>query len=127
VHDAGVVSAQQRAAILKQGGTAQTVMTPPKFMRQNIGAEINVINAKAEVDALNSQLNAAEAQVRAAEEQLSQTNVTAQISGTIDQLNVKVGEFFSPQTAADPRIGQIKIVNTSNIKMVSDVRKIASE
>ena len=70
---------------------------------------------------LNSQLRAAEAQVRAAQEQLSQTNVTAQISGTIDQLNVKVGEFFSPQTAADPRVGQIKIVNNSSIKMVSDV------
>ena len=82
---------------------------------------MNVINAKAEVDALNSQLRAAEAQVRAAQEQLSQTNVTAQISGVIDQINVKVGEFFSPQTAADPRVGQIKIVNNSNIKMVTEV------
>ena len=119
----GLVSAQQQAAVLQARlEQSQTIYERHQNLwKQDIGAEINVINAKAEVDALNSQLNAAEAQVRAAEEQLSQTNVTAQISGTIDQLNVKVGEFFSPQTAADPRIGQIKIVNNSIIKMVSDV------
>ena len=119
----GLVAAQQQAAVLKARlEQAQTIYERHQNLwKQNIGAEINVINAKAEVDALNSQLRAAEAQVRAAQEQLSQTNVTAQISGTIDQLNVKVGEFFSPQTAADPRVGQIKIVNNSSIKMVSDV------
>ncbi|HZI52957.1 MAG TPA: efflux RND transporter periplasmic adaptor subunit [Chitinophagaceae bacterium] len=119
----GLVGAQQQAAVLKSRlDQAQTIYERHQNLwKQNIGAEINVINAKAEVDALNSQLRAAEAQVRAAQEQLNQTNITAQISGTIDQLNVKVGEFFSPQTAADPRVGQIKIVNNSSIKMVSDV------
>jgi RND family efflux transporter MFP subunit len=119
----GLVAAQQQAAVLKgRLGQAQTIYERHQNLwKQNIGAEINVINAKAEVEALNSQLKAAEAQVGAAREQLSQTNVTAQISGTIDQLNVKVGEFFSPQTAADPRVGQIKIVNNSSIKMISDV------
>jgi RND family efflux transporter MFP subunit len=119
----GLVAAQQQAGMLKARlEQAQTIYERHQNLwKQNIGAEINVINAKAEVAALQSQLRAAEAQVRAAQEQLSQTNVTAQINGTIDQLNVKVGEFFSPQTAADPRVGQIKIVNNSNIKMVSDV------
>ncbi len=119
----GLVAAQQQAGMLKARlEQAQTIYERHQNLwKQNIGAEINVINAKAEVEALQSQLRAAEAQVRAAEEQVSQTNVTAQISGTIDQLNVKVGEFFSPQTAADPRVGQIKIVNNSRIKMVSDV------
>lgn len=118
-----LVGAQQQAAVLKSRlEQAQTIYERHENLwKQNIGAEINVINAKAEVAALQSQLRAAESQVRAAQEQVSQTNVTAQISGTIDQLNVRVGEFFSPQTAADPRAGQIKIVNNSNIKMVSDV------
>ena len=119
----GVVAAQQQADVLKARlSQAQTVYERyQNLWKQNIGTEINVINAKAEVDALQSQLKAAEAQVRSAQEQLSQTNVTAQTSGVIDQINVKVGEFFSPQTAADPRVGQIKIVNNSSIKMVTAV------
>lgn len=118
----GVVGAQQQAGVLKARLTqAQTIYERRQNLwKQNIGTEIEVINAKAEVDALQSQLRAAESQVAAAQEQLSQTNVTAQISGTVDQVNIKVGEFFSPQSAADPRSG-IKIVNNSNMKIVTDV------
>ncbi len=118
----GVVGAQQQAGVLKARLTqAQTIYERRQNLwKQNIGTEIEVINAKAEVDALQSQLKAAESQVAAAQEQLSQTNVTAQISGVIDQVNIKVGEFFSPMSAADPRSG-IKIVNNSNMKIVTDV------
>ena len=118
----GVISAQQQAGVLKARLVqAQTIYERyQNLWKQNIGAEINVINAKAEVDALQSQLRAAEAQVRMAQEQANQSNVTAQISGVIDQVNIKVGEFFSPMTAADPRTG-IKIVNNSNIKIVTEV------
>lgn len=119
----GLVAAQQQAGVLKaQLERAQTVYERyQNLWKQNIGTEVNVINAKSEVDALQSQLRAAEAQVRAAQEQVSQTTVTAQISGVIDQINVKVGEFFSPQTAADPRVGQIRIVNNNNIKIAAEV------
>ncbi len=118
----GVIAAQQNGDVLKARlAQAQSLyQRRENLWKQNIGTEIEVINAKADVDALQSQLNAAEAQVRSAQEQLSQTNVTAQISGVIDQINVKVGEFFSPQTAADPRMG-IKVVNNSNLKMVTEV------
>jgi RND family efflux transporter MFP subunit len=117
-----VIAAQQQAGVLKARlDQAQTIYDRyQNLWKQNIGTELNVINAKAEVDALTSQLRAAQAQVGAAQEQLSQTNVTAQISGVIDQVNVKVGELFSPQTAADPRAG-IRIVNNSSIKMVTEV------
>ena len=118
-----VVAAQQQAGVLKARlEQAKTIYERyQNLWKQNIGTEINVINAKAEADALQSQLNAAEAQVRAAQEQLSQTNVSAQISGVIDEVSVKVGEFFSPQTAADPRVGQIRIVNNNSIKIVTEV------
>ena len=118
----GVVGAQQQAGVLKARLTqAQTIYERRQNLwKQNIGTEIEVINAKAEVDALQSQLRAAESQVASAQEQFSQTNVTAQISGVIDQVNIKVGEFFSPQSAADPRSG-IKIVNSSSIKIVTEV------
>ncbi len=119
-----VVGAQQQAGVLKARlSQAETIYERyQNLWKQNIGTEINVINAKAEVDALQSQLRAAQSQVSMAQEQADQSNVRAQINGVIDQMNVKVGEFFSPQTAANPQAGQqIKIVNNNSIKMVTEV------
>lgn len=118
----GVVAAQQQTGVLKARlAQAQTVYERyQNLWKQNIGAEIQVINAKADVDALQSQLNAAQAQVRLAQEQANMSNVYAGISGVIDEMNVKVGEFFSPQSAAMPGSG-IRIVNTSNLKIVTNV------
>ena len=44
--------------------------------------------------------------------------VTAPSSGVADQVNVRVGEAFVGATAAGP---QIRIVNTSDLKVVADV------
>ncbi len=118
----GVIAAQQQTGQLKARLTqAQTVYERyQNLWQQGIGAEINVINAKADVDALSAQLNAAQAQVAMAQEQANMSNVHAEISGVIDELNVKVGEFFSPQSAAMPHSG-IRIVNNSNMKIVTNV------
>jgi RND family efflux transporter MFP subunit len=100
---------------------AQTVYERYKSLwDQNIGAEIQVINAKADVDALTAQLKAAEGQIGIAQEQAKMANVYAQISGVIDEMNVKPGEFFSPQTAAQPGMG-IRIVNSSSLKIVTGI------
>ena len=66
--------------------------------KQNIGAEINVINAKADVDAMAAQLRSAEAGVAQAAEALDMTNVRAGMSGVVEEVNVRVGEFFSGAT-----------------------------
>jgi RND family efflux transporter MFP subunit len=118
----GVIAAQQQTGQLKARLTqAQTVYERyHNLWQQGIGAEINVINAKADVDALSAQLNAAQAQVAMAQEQANMSNVYAEISGVIDELNVKVGEFFSPQSASMPHSG-IRIVNNSNMKIVTNV------
>lgn len=118
-----VVGAQQQAnAVKAQLELAKSVyQRQQNLWKQNIGTEVQVLNAKTNVDALQSQLNGAEASVKLAQEQMNQSNVYAEMSGVIDHLNIRVGEFFSPQTAADPRAGQIKIVNTSNTKMVTNV------
>ena len=91
-----VVAAQQQTGVLKARlAQAQTVYERyQNLWKQNIGAEIQVINAKADV--------------------------YAGISGTIEEMNVKVGEFFSPQSAAMPGAG-IRIVNNSNLKIVTNV------
>lgn len=118
----GVVAAQQQTGQLKARlAQAETVYERyQNLWKQNIGAEIQVINAKADVDALQSQLKAAQAQVAMAQEQANMSNVYAGIGGMIDEMNVKVGEFFSPQTAAQPGMG-IRIVNNSNLKIVTGV------
>lgn len=117
-----VIAAQQQTGQLKARlAQAETVYERyQNLWQQNIGAEINVINAKADVDALSAQLKAAQAQVSMAQEQANMSNVYAEISGVIDELNVKVGEFFSPQSAAMPHSG-IRIVNNSNMKIVTKV------
>lgn len=117
-----VIAAQQQTGQLKARlAQAETVYERyQNLWKQNIGAEIQVINAKADVDALAAQLRAAQAQVSMAQEQANMSNVYAEISGVIDQVNVKVGEFFSPQSAAMPMSG-IKIVNNGNLKVVTNV------
>jgi membrane fusion protein, multidrug efflux system len=117
-----VIAAQQQTGVLKARlAQAQTTYERHQNLwEQNIGTEMNVINAKADVTALQSQLNAAQAQVGMAQEQANMSNVYAGISGMIDEMNVKVGEFFSPSGAAMPGRG-IRIVNNNNLKIVTNV------
>jgi membrane fusion protein, multidrug efflux system len=117
-----VIAAQQQTGQLKARLTqAQTVYERyQNLWKQNIGAEIQVINAKADVDALTAQLRAAQAQVGMAQEQVNMSNVFAQMSGVIDEMNIDPGEFFSPQTAAQPGMG-IRIVNSTSLKVVTAV------
>jgi membrane fusion protein, multidrug efflux system len=124
-----VVGAQQQTGQIKARlDQAQTIYTKyQNLWKQGIGAEIQVINAKADVDALSAQLRAAQAQVgtaqaqvRMAQEQANMSNVYAGMSGVIDEMNVKVGEFFSPQSAAQQGAG-IRIVNSSSLKVVTAV------
>ncbi|MBL7722604.1 MAG: efflux RND transporter periplasmic adaptor subunit [Chitinophagaceae bacterium] len=110
-----LIAAQQSTGQLKARlAQAQTIYERyQNLWKQNIGAEINVINAKADVDALVAQLRSAEAQVAQAGEALDMTNVRAGLSGVIEQVNVRVGEFF---TGATQQGGQIVIVNASSLK-----------
>ena len=116
------VAAQQQTGQLKARlAQAQTVYQRYEGLwKQNIGSEIQVINAKADVDALAAQLRAAQANVAMAQEQANMSNVRSEISGTIDVVNIKVGEFFSPQSAANPATG-IRIVNNTSLKVVANI------
>ncbi|HMR82786.1 MAG TPA: efflux RND transporter periplasmic adaptor subunit [Niabella sp.] len=115
-----LVAAQQQVATVK----AQLELANTTYQRQknlwdnNIGAEMQVIQAKATVDQLNAQLKAVEAQAGAVREQVSFTNVTADIDGTIDQLNVRIGEAFTGMGLSGP---QISIVNTSALRLLVNV------
>ncbi len=118
----GVIAAQQQTGQLKARlAQAQTVYERYEGLwKQNIGSEIQVINAKADVDALAAQLRAAQANVGMAQEQANMSNVYAEIGGVVDAVDIKVGEFFSPQSAAMPGKG-IRIVNNTNMKVIANV------
>jgi len=78
---------------------------------QKIGTEIELITAKNTVDNLEKQIDLLN-------EQLSMTNVYAEIPGVADIVNIKVGEVFSAQTSA---MAGIRIVNSSSLKVVVDI------
>ncbi len=109
-------AAQQQTGQLKARlAQAQTIYERyQNLWKQNIGAEINVVNAKADVDALTAQLKAANASVAMAQEQLAMTNVHAGVTGVVEEVNVRVGEFF---TGATQMGAQIVVVNNSSLKV----------
>jgi RND family efflux transporter MFP subunit len=115
-------AAQQAIAGVKsQLALAQSVyQRQQNLWKEKIGTEVQVLQARTNAELLQSQLNSAEANVQIAQEQLNQTNVAAEIGGTVDLVNVKVGEFFSPQSAATPGTG-IRIVNTGDLKVLVQV------
>jgi len=79
--------------------------------KESIGTEVQLITAKNNVDNL-------ERQISIVKEQQSYSNVTADIEGVLDDVNIRVGEFFTGMTAAGP---QIKIVNTHDLKVTAQI------
>lgn len=111
-----VIAAQgQVAGIKAQLEQAKTVFERQQSLwKENIGTELQVLNAKTALESLQSQYKAANANMEIAQEQVNNTAVRAAISGVINTLNVKVGEFF---TAGN----QIQIVNNDDLKVTINV------
>lgn len=116
----GVASAQQGAESVKtQLALAKNLYQRQKNLYdQGIGAEVQLLNSKNNVDALENQLKQANEGIKMAQEQLNLTNVYSDVDGVADVVAIRVGEMFQGATAAGP---QIKIVNTSRLKAVVDV------
>ncbi|HTR31599.1 MAG TPA: efflux RND transporter periplasmic adaptor subunit [Puia sp.] len=81
---------------------------------EKIGTEVDLVNAKNQVDQ-------AEARLKIDQQQLDFTSVYADIPGTVNVLNIKVGEAFGQGSQA------IQIVNTDNLKVVVLVPEIYQE
>jgi membrane fusion protein, multidrug efflux system len=75
---------------------------------EKIGTEVDLINAKNQVDQMESQ-------VKIAQENVEFTNVYADIPGTVDLLTIKVGESFAPGNQT------LHIINTDNLKVLVQV------
>ncbi|CCH00184.1 efflux transporter, RND family, MFP subunit [Fibrella aestuarina BUZ 2] len=76
--------------------------------KQQIGTELQYLQAKSNKESLERRIATIKAQI-------GQSNVTAPISGVVDQVNAKVG-----MTAA-PGMGIVRIVNLSQLKVVAKV------
>lgn len=85
---------------------------------QGIGTEVQLITARTNVESLENQLKSAGEQVQVAVEQSKTANVYSDVNGVADIVNIRVGETFQGMTQAGP---QIKIVNTSSLKVVTNV------
>ncbi|HXB95211.1 MAG TPA: efflux RND transporter periplasmic adaptor subunit [Puia sp.] len=84
---------------------------------EKIGTEVDLINAK-------NQLDQSQIQLKIAQEQLGWTNVYADIQGTVTIMNVKTGQMFSAATQAG---NSLQILNTDNLKVVVQVPELYQE
>ncbi len=78
---------------------------------QKIGTEVELLTAKSNVDNL-------ERQIDLLKDQMDMANIYAEIPGVVERLNIKEGELFTP---ASSNIAGIRIVNSSNLKVMVDV------
>ncbi len=78
---------------------------------QGIGTYQQVLSAQTQVESLRKNIGIIQ-------KQAALMTVTAPTSGVADQVNVRVGEAF---TGASPMGPQIRIVNTSDLKIVTQV------
>lgn len=117
--------ALQRQSVLAAEKGLETLKTQLSFARtlyqkqknlwdQNIGTEVQLITAKNNVETLETQLKSAEEQVKISKEQLQFTSVYSDVDGVAEEVNIRIGELFAGA-------GQIKIVNTSNLKVTTEV------
>lgn len=120
------VAQQQVTATKQQLSTITTQLNYAKdlFQRQQnlwskgIGTEVQLLNARTNVESLENQLKAAQEQLKLVQEQANTAYVYSDVDGIADVVNVKVGEAFVGTSAAGP---QIKIVNTNVMKVVVSV------
>jgi len=78
---------------------------------QQIGTELQLIQAKQRVDQLQNQ-------IATIKEQWNMTNVYADVDGVADLVNIRVGELFTGYSGTTP---QIRIVNNTHLKVTAQV------
>lgn len=109
------IQRQQLASDQTQLAYAQDLYQRRKNLwDEKIGTEVDLVNAKNQVDM-------AQARLKLDQQQLDYTSVYADIPGTVNTLNIKVGESFGQGSQA------IQIVNTDNLKVVVLVPEIYQE
>ena len=106
------VQLQQLEGLKTQWAYAEDIKKRTKNLwDQGIGTEIQLKTAENNVKALKDQINTLTSSWQ-------MTNVTSEVNGYVEQLNLRVGETFTGFTGNQP---QIMIINSSSLKVVTDV------
>lgn len=106
------VQVQQMQQLKTQLAYAEDIYRRQKNLwDQSIGTEVQLKNAENSVNSLKDQINTATAA-------WEMSNVRADVSGYVEQLNLRVGETFTGMAGTTP---QIMIVNSSALKVVTEV------
>ena len=112
-----VAMRQSMGSVRTQLELARSVYQRQKNLwNQNIGTEVQLLQAETNVKTLENQLRTMQENVKIAQEQSNLNNVYSDVSGIAEEVNIHVGETFT----GSPMAG-IKIVNTSNLKAVTDI------
>jgi len=114
-----VKSAQQQvnSAQIQYDNLVDVYKRRKNLFDQGIGTQVQLNADKTAADNAQAQLRNAQEGLKTAQEQLGFTNVYSDVDGVAEDVNIRVGELFSAQ-APTP---QIKIVNTSNLKVTTNV------
>jgi len=115
VKQSAAAATQNIETLKSQAALAKSVYEKQKSLwEQNIGSEIQLMTAKTNADAMASQLKAAMEQLGIVKDQLAFTSIYSDVDGVAEEVNVKVGELFMGP-------GQVKIVNTTKLKLTAEV------
>lgn len=110
---------QQMSSVKAQLELAKSVYSRQKNLwDQHIGTEVQLLQAKTNVESLEGQLRAIQANVSTAQQQANLSNVYSDVNGTVDDVTAHVGETFSGNPLQG---GYIKIVNNSSLKITVTV------
>ena len=113
IKQSAAAAAQNIETIKSQAALAKMVYEKQKNLwEQSIGSEMQLLTAKTNAEALASQLKAASEQLGMVRDQLAYTSVRSDVDGVAEEVNVKVGDLFMGP-------GQIKIINTSRLKLTT--------
>jgi len=101
--DASAIEQQIEAAMPQLNLLKSVFEKQQNLWEQNIGTEIQLMTAKAQYDA-------ALKQIEALKTQRDMYRIVAPISGSVDDINIKVGDF------ANPGVSGIRVVNKEKLK-----------
>jgi membrane fusion protein, multidrug efflux system len=77
---------------------------------QKIGSEIQYIKAKSDKESL-------EAQIGALQEQINMSVIKSPINGTVEEVNIKIGQIASPQLP----VPAFRVINFNSVKVKAEV------
>lgn len=114
--DVGPANDQLKALETQYKFAKETFEKQQRLWDQKIGSEIQYLQAKTAKEQLESQINATK-------KQINMMTIKAPIDGTVEEVNVKIGQFASAASPVPP----FRVLNFGSIKVKADVAEAYSK